>query len=112
MQLKLNVYISRSDNETIIICPFKPCSIDVESSIWVSCLLPSILIPLTIYLLWLMFEFVMSLNISAALIITIALCCGLLLAGASIMIGILIYRTIQKFRNKRYIARLKESSKI
>lgn len=112
LQLKLNVYISRLDNETIIIYPFKPCSIDVESSIWALCLLPGILIPLTIYLLWLMFEFVVNLSNFSVLGLAIYLCCGLLLVGASIMIGILIYKAIQKFRNKRYIARLKESSKI
>lgn len=111
LQLKLNVYISRLDNETITIYPFKSCNVHVEFNIWALLVITIVLSALTIFPFELCMNFFSTLD-DSPFSLFIIFCCTVPLIIVPLAIGILIYMAVQKFRNKRYIARLKESSKI
>lgn len=110
LQLKLNVYMDRSNPDEVRICPLKPGKVDVGYNFW------EIFWTVVIVCTLMIFPFCSLcnpiLNSASSVFLFEGLGLTLLTIGITVLIVYLVLCVIQKIRNKKYIKTLQESDEI
>lgn len=110
LQLKLNVYMDRSNPDEVRICPLKPGKVDVGYNFWEIFWTVIIVCTLMLFPFYSLNKSLLNSTSPAFLFEGLGL--TLLTIGITVLIVYLILCVIQKIRNKTYIKRLQESDEI
>lgn len=110
LQLKLNVYMDRSNHDEVRICPLKPGKVDVGYNFWEILWTAVIVCTLMIFPFCSLCNRILNSTFSVFLFEGLGL--TLLTIGITVLIVYLILHVIQKIRNKKYIKTLQESDEI
>lgn len=110
LQLKLNVYMDRSNPDEVRICPLKPGKVDVGYNFWEIFWTAVIVCTLMIFPFCSLCNSI--LNSTSYVFLIEGLGLTLLTIGITVLIVYLVLYVIQKIRNKKYIKALQESDEI
>lgn len=111
LQLKLNVYMDRSNPDEVRICPLKPGKVDVGYNFWEIFWTVVIVCTLMIFPFYSLCNPILN-STSSAVFLFEGLGLTLLTIGITVLIVYLVLCVIQKIRNKKYIKTLQESDEI
>lgn len=112
LQLKLNVYMDRSNPDEVRICPLKPGKVDVGYNFWEIFWTAVIVCTLMIFPYCSLCDPILNSTSSLFLFVFEGLGLTLLTIGITVLIVYLVLCVIQKIRNKKYIKALQESDEI
>lgn len=112
LQLKLNVYMDRSNSDKVEVHPLKPGNVNVGYNFWEIFLTAFIVGTLMIFPLYSLSKFLLSSTTSYVLLLFEGLWVTLLMIGITVLIVYLILHVIQRIRNKKYIKVLQENNEI
>lgn len=110
LQLKLNVYMDRSNPDEVRICPLKPGKVDVSYNFWEMFWTAVIVCTLMIFPFCSLCNSILDSTSPVFLLEGLGL--TLLTIGITVLIVYLVLYVIQKIRNKKYIKALQESDEI
>ena len=110
LQLKLNVYMDRSNPDEVRICPLKPGKVDVGYSFWEIFGTAVIVCTLMIFPFCSLCNRILNSTFFVFLFEGLGL--TLLTIGITVLIIYLVLYVIQKIRNEKYIKTLQESDEI
>lgn len=110
LQLKLNVYMDRSNPNEVRICPLKPGKVDVGYNFWEILWTAVIVYTLMIFPFCSLCNRILNSTFLCFLFEGLGL--TLLTIGITVLIIYLVLYVIQKIRNKKYIKTLQESDEI
>lgn len=110
LQLKLNVYMDRSNPDEVRLCPLKPGKVDVGYNFWEMFWTAVIVCTLMIFPFCSLCNSI--LNSASSVFLFEGLGLTLLTIGITVLIVYLVLYVIQKIRNKKYIKALQESDEI
>lgn len=111
LQLKLNVYMDRSNPDKVRICPLKPGKVDVGYNFWEIFWTVVIICTLMIFPFCSLCNPILN-STSSVFLLFEGLGLTLLTIGITVLIVYLVLCVIQKIRNKKYIKALQESDEI
>lgn len=112
LQLKLNVYMDRSNPDEVRICPLKPGKVDVGYDFWEILWTAVIVCTLMTFPFCSLFNSILNSTSSVVVFLFEGLGLTSLTIGITVLIVYLVLCVIQKIRNKKYIKTLQESDEI